>query len=234
MNKVQKPLYKTLLKLRCTPQSRDKIFNFKKQKWANLVKGWKRANKIPRFLYDQPLFYKLPKSTVVRSKMNYRNILLARQKFKLLLGQLSNKALKNSEQLRTSIIKNSNCVRYSTFRTLLKVLNYRIDKVLFDVGFVRSLREARQLIRCSAIQVNNVEVNFPSYILKFGDCITIDRSKHRRIKLNLILSNLKKPPVTYVHTNYKMFEIVIGPLNFSVLNQYSYFVGAGSTLKLQA
>ena len=232
MNKVRRPLYKTLLKFRCNPQSRDKIFNFKKQKWANIVKGWKRANNIPRFLYDQPLFYKLPKSTIVRSKTNYRNMLLARQKFKLLLGQLSNKVLKNSEQLRPSNTQNSSCVRYST-SILLKVFNYRIDKVLFDVGFVRSLREARQLIWCGAIKVNNVAVNSPSYLLKFGDCIIIDRSKHRTIKLNLILSNFKKPPVTYVHVNYKTFEIIVGPFNFSVLNQYSYFVGAGSTLKLR-
>jgi len=232
MNKVQKPLYKTLLKLRCNPQSRDKIFNFKKQKWVNLIKGLKRTNNLPRFLYDQPLFYKLPKSTIVRSKMNYRNMLLARQKFKLLFGQLSNKALKNSKQLKPSNIEERNYVKYSPL-TLLRVFNHRIDKILFDVGFVRSLREARQLISSSAIRVNNQEVNSPSYMLKFGDYININRAKHRSVKFNLILANIKKPPVTYAHINYKMFEIFIGSFNFFVLNQYNYFVGANSTLKLR-
>ena len=232
MNKAKKPLYKTFLKLRCNPQSREKLFNFKIQKWANVLKVLKRIHNIPRFLYDQPLYYKLPKSTVIRSKTNYRNTLLARQRFKLLFGQLGTKALKNSERLISKPTKNQESYARLSTSIPLKVLTYRLDKILFDVGFVRSLREARQLIYCESIQVNNMVVNSPSCILKFGDCISINRVKHERVAINLILANIKKPPVTYLYVNYKTFEVFIGPLKFSTLTQYSYFVGAGSTLKL--
>ena len=124
MNKAKKPLYKTFLKLRCNPQSREKLFNFKKQKWANVLKVLKRIHNIPRFLYDQPLYYKLPKSTVIRSKTNYRNTLLARQRFKLLFGQLGTKALKKSERLISKPTKNQESYTRLSTSIPLKVLTY--------------------------------------------------------------------------------------------------------------
>jgi small subunit ribosomal protein S4 len=65
-----------------------------------------------------------------------------------------------------------------TGENLVKILESRLDNVLYRLGFASSRKQARQLIRHRHILVNNKLVDIPSYILKPGDAVKIkDKSK---------------------------------------------------------
>lgn len=56
---------------------------------------------------------------------------------------------------------------------LLKLLERRLDNVVYRAGFGRSRTEARQVVRHNLIEVNGKKVNIPSYQVKAGDVITL-------------------------------------------------------------
>lgn len=74
--------------------------------------------------------------------------------------------------------------RGSTGEHLLKILESRLDSVVFRMGFGGSRAEARQLVRHNAILVNGKRVNIPSYQVKTQDVIAIaDKAKNQlRVK----------------------------------------------------
>jgi small subunit ribosomal protein S4 len=76
-----------------------------------------------------------------------------------------------------------------TGENLIKLLERRLDNVVFRLGFASSRKQARQLITHRHIIVNNVLVDIPAYLLKAGDVIHIkDKSK----KLDAIHNSLKR------------------------------------------
>jgi small subunit ribosomal protein S4 len=76
-----------------------------------------------------------------------------------------------------------------TGETLVKLLERRLDNVVYRMGFAPSRKAARQLISHGHFLVNNMPVDIPSYLLKGGDVIQVqDRSK----KLDLIHSSMKR------------------------------------------
>jgi len=76
-----------------------------------------------------------------------------------------------------------------TGENLVKILERRLDNVVFRLGFASSRKQARQLIRHRHILVNDKLVDIPAYLLAAGDIIKIkDKSK----KLDLVHNSLKK------------------------------------------
>ena len=63
-----------------------------------------------------------------------------------------------------------------TGENLLKLLERRLDNVVFRLGMAASRREARQMIGHGHIQVNGHKVNIPSYQLKAGDVVQVRES----------------------------------------------------------
>lgn len=58
-----------------------------------------------------------------------------------------------------------------TGENLIKLLERRLDNVVFRLGFASSRKQARQLITHRHIIVNNILVDIPAYLLKAGDVI---------------------------------------------------------------
>ncbi len=76
-----------------------------------------------------------------------------------------------------------------TGETLVKMLESRLDNVVYRMGFAPSRKAGRQLIVHGHLMVNNKVVNIPSYILNPGDVIQIrDKSK----KMDMIHSSMKR------------------------------------------
>jgi small subunit ribosomal protein S4 len=76
-----------------------------------------------------------------------------------------------------------------TGENLIKLLERRLDNVVFRLGFASSRKQARQLITHRHIVVNNILVDIPAYLLKAGDVIHVkDKSK----KLDAIHNSLKR------------------------------------------
>src|SRR5438874_18194 len=60
-----------------------------------------------------------------------------------------------------------------TGETLLRMLETRLDNVVYRLGFAASRAQARQLVRHGHFQVNGRRVNIPSYQVKPDDVITM-------------------------------------------------------------
>lgn len=76
-----------------------------------------------------------------------------------------------------------------TGENLVKLLERRLDNVVFRFGFASSRKQARQLIRHRHLSVNNGIVDIPSYIVSPGDIVQI-REKSK--KLDAIHDSLKR------------------------------------------
>jgi small subunit ribosomal protein S4 len=71
-------------------------------------------------------------------------------------------------------------MRGQTGENLLKLLESRLDNVVYRLGFGKSHRHARQLVVHGHILVNGKKVNRPSYLVKPGDVIEV-KEKSRDI-----------------------------------------------------
>jgi small subunit ribosomal protein S4 len=76
-----------------------------------------------------------------------------------------------------------------TGENLIKLLERRLDTVVFRLGFASSRKQARQLITHRHIIVNNILVDIPAYLLKAGDVIQV---KEKSKKLDAIHNSLKR------------------------------------------
>ena len=60
-----------------------------------------------------------------------------------------------------------------TGENLMRMLECRLDNVVFRMGFARTRREARQVVDHKFILVNGKKINIPSYQIKAGDVIEL-------------------------------------------------------------
>jgi small subunit ribosomal protein S4 len=63
--------------------------------------------------------------------------------------------------------------RGGTGENLLKLLERRLDNVVFRLGMAASRREARQMVGHGHIQINGRKVSIPSYIVKVGEVVQL-------------------------------------------------------------
>ncbi len=87
--------------------------------------------------------------------------------------------------------KKASKVKGSTGENLLRMLEARLDNVVYRMGFASTRAEARQLVAHRGIAVNDKVVNIPSYQVKAGDKISVrDRAKSQtRIKAALEIAS---------------------------------------------
>jgi len=67
-----------------------------------------------------------------------------------------------------------------TGENLLRLLELRIDNVVFRAGFAASRNQARQFVRHGHVPVNGQRVTIPSYTLRKGDVVQL-RDKAKRM-----------------------------------------------------
>ncbi|MCY3762091.1 MAG: 30S ribosomal protein S4 [Gemmatimonadetes bacterium] len=65
---------------------------------------------------------------------------------------------------------------------LLRLLESRLDSVVFRLGFAPSRKAARQLVRHNHFMVNGRRVNIPSYLTRPGDVIDVSE-KSRQLEV---------------------------------------------------
>ena len=92
-----------------------------------------------------------------------------------------------------------------TGENLLKLLERRLDNVVFRLGMATSRREARQMIGHGHIQVNGRKVSIPSYIVKVGEVVQLRPTSkmQERVADNLAAGRSPVPPWLEVDANEK-------------------------------
>ena len=81
-----------------------------------------------------------------------------------------------------------------TGENLLRILESRLDNVVYRLGFAMSRPEARQLVGHGHFTVNGKKVDIPSYLVSEGDVIAIRQKSKGGEKFKVVLdSNSAKP-----------------------------------------
>jgi small subunit ribosomal protein S4 len=76
----------------------------------------------------------------------------------------------------------------ATGETLLKLLECRLDNVVYRMGFAATRAEARQLVSHKAIAVNSETVNVPSYQCRAGDKVEIREPAKKQTRIAAALA----------------------------------------------
>lgn len=111
-----------------------------------------------------------------------------KQKTRRVYGVLEN-------QFRTYFVK-ADRQKGITGENLLRLLETRLDNVVYRLGFAKSRPQARQFVRHNHFTLNGHKANIPSIQLKVGDVIQLkEKSKNSPI-FKEIIENLgqKTPP----------------------------------------
>ena len=86
-----------------------------------------------------------------------------------------------------------------TGENLLKVLESRLDNVVYRAGFAMSRPEARQLVSHGHFTVNGKAVNIPSYQVKAGDVVAIVEKSMSSDKIKGVLeANASRPALNWL------------------------------------
>ncbi len=106
-----------------------------------------------------------------RKQSDYAMQLREKQKVKRIYGVL--------ERQFQKYFKEASRRKGLTGTMLLRILETRLDNVVFRLGLADSRAQARQLIRHGHFEVNGRKTNIPSYRVKPGDIIRV-REKSRK------------------------------------------------------
>lgn len=82
-----------------------------------------------------------------------------------------------------------------TGTALLRLLETRLDNVVYTLGFANSRREARQLVGHNHVMVNGKRVNIPSFTLKKGDVIEITQASKELTRVAISIQGSSKRTV---------------------------------------
>jgi small subunit ribosomal protein S4 len=98
--------------------------------------------------------------------------------------------------------------RGATGENLLRLLESRLDNVVFRMGFAVTRAQARQMVSHKAIAVNGKTVNIPSYRVKPEDIVTIrDKAREQlRVKEAVTLSQEMNLVPAWLEVDTKKLE----------------------------
>jgi len=233
-NKVRyKPLYKKFVHLRKNIQNKKRVnlFLFKAKKWKNLFKFLVRQNKIKKKNYR---IYDLNSNFIKRygnlHKKKFLLNLLNKQSLSLFYGKLKNKYLK---QLIKTIVKVSKKKKEYNTNSIINLLESRLDTVLYRSKFVKSFREARNIIKHGHVLLNNRKVTETGYILKKGDFICFSSLITSRLKNNVLNSNMWPLPSQNSVLNYRLLNIVFLENNNITLfyNMFPFYINFNTIIR---
>ncbi len=82
-----------------------------------------------------------------------------------------------------------------TGENLLRLLESRLDNVVYRLGYASSRAEARQLVTQGHFTVNGRKVNIPSYLTKVGETVAVKENSRALDKMKAIAEANSSRPV---------------------------------------
>lgn len=105
---------------------------------------------------------------------NYGEQLLEKQRLKAYYGVLERQMLIYARESKKS--------NEQFGSALIKILETRLDNLVYRSGFAKSIRQARQMVVHNHILINGKKVNIPSYRVSIGDSISL-KEKSQSIEI---------------------------------------------------
>jgi small subunit ribosomal protein S4 len=82
----------------------------------------------------------------------------------------------------------------STGENLLRILETRLDNVVYRMGFATTRAEARQLVGHKAVMVNGIVVNIASYVVKPNDVIEVREKAKKQLRIRAAVELAQQRP----------------------------------------
>lgn len=119
-----------------------------------------------------------------RKESEYAVQLREKQKAKFVYGVLE-------KQFR-GYYKRAKSMPGITGENLMRILESRLDNVVFRLGFARTRKEARQIVTHGHITVNGRRVDVPSFRVKAGDVVAVGpKAKELLVIKSALVSNAR-------------------------------------------
>lgn len=122
-----------------------------------------------------------------RKQSEYGLQLREKQKAKFLYGVLERQFRRHFEEAERR--------GGSTGENLLRILEMRLDNIVYRLGFATSRAQARQLVNHGHITVNGHKVDIPSYEVKVGDVIGVSPTKRTNEYFKMLAEDIKRRDV---------------------------------------
>ena len=136
--------------------------------------------------YSKKTTIRNPGNGMRRKQSEYATQLKEKQKLKFIYGVL--------EHQFASYFDMAERQTGMTGENLLRLLERRLDNVVFRLGFASTRRDARQLVNHGHFTVNGRKVNIPSYLCKAGESLAIRKKSLDSEKFKAVLeANASRP-----------------------------------------
>jgi small subunit ribosomal protein S4 len=94
-----------------------------------------------------------------------------------------------------------------TGENLLRLLERRLDNVVYRLGFAQSRNQARQLVRHGHFIVNGKRVSIPSYLIRSGDEIAVqEKSKEMPVIVEIAEAAAQKTPPSWLEVDLEKMQ----------------------------
>ena len=94
-----------------------------------------------------------------------------------------------------------------TGENLLRILESRLDNVVYRLGWASSRAEARQLVVHGHFTVNGKKVDIPSYLLRAGETVAVTAKSKDSTKIQSVLeTNSGRPVPAWLDLNREALE----------------------------
>lgn len=172
-----------------------------------------------------PSFVYLTTNSIINLKKKFKIHLATLRKIKLYFGFYKTYHLK--KLLKNDFMRNIKIRYFLKEIELVSLLERRLDFILFNLGFVGSLFEAKHVISHKKVIINNKICCAYFHLLKKGDIISFDATivskikkqfAHQKKKKNLMFNNY-----TNLEVNYKFLKIVILTKKINILDQLANY-----------
>lgn len=125
--------------------------------------------KMGRILTKRPYAPGVHGPTSRTRQTEYGKQLREKQRAKLVFGVM--------EKQFSNYFAKATSMRGDSGENLVRLLEQRLDNVVFRAGFAKTRAAARQLVSHNHIAVNGKAVNIPSYSVKVGEVVSIRETK---------------------------------------------------------
>ena len=99
-----------------------------------------------------------------------------------------------------------------TGENLLRLLELRLDNVVFRTAFASSRNQARQFVRHGHVTVNGKRVTIPSFLLRQGDVISLHTKARKMIVIRHNIDTLDRIAPQWLDANPGEFQATVRDL----------------------
>ena len=147
--------------------------------------------------------------TVRRTKMSdYKRQLLEKQRLRFQYNI--------SERQMVNYYLKASRLQGATGDNLIRLLETRLDALVYRAGLARTIYAARQYVNHGHIQVNGQKVDIPSFQLKVGDVLSVKPSSQNLVCFEEALQEANPPIYLNLTANQKSARLVNIPLRDDV------------------